>query len=63
MGGGACLVARSVRGIEELVAAEIGRRGVGEVVATGHREVRFRARRAERVTALATLPARHRRCG
>jgi tRNA (guanine6-N2)-methyltransferase len=54
VGAGACLVARSVRGIEELVAAEIGRRGLGEVVATGHREVRFVARPAPGVTALAT---------
>jgi 23S rRNA G2445 N2-methylase RlmL len=45
-----------VHGIEDLVAAEIGRRGLGEVVATGHREVRFLAppRAAPRVTALAT---------
>lgn len=34
-------MARSVRGIEHLLAAEIGRRGLGEVVAAGHREVRF----------------------
>ena len=34
-------MARSVRGIEDLVAAEIGRRRLGQVVATGHREVRF----------------------
>jgi tRNA (guanine6-N2)-methyltransferase len=53
---GACLVARSVRGIEDLVAAEIGRRGLGEVVATGHREVRFISgeRAAAGVTSLAT---------
>ena len=56
MRAGACLVARSVRGIEELVAAEIGRRGLGEVVATGHREVRFVTSEtaAPGVTALAT---------
>ncbi|GAA1199825.1 hypothetical protein GCM10009608_38670 [Pseudonocardia alaniniphila] len=56
MRAGACLVARSVRGIEDLVAAEIGRRGLGEVVATGHREVRFVTSdtAAPGVTALAT---------
>jgi len=53
MGAGACLVARSVRGIEELVAAEVGRRG-GEVVATGHREVRFRVPRAAGAASLTT---------
>ncbi len=49
-------MARSVRGIEDLLAAEIGRRGLGEVVATGHREVRFRAApgTAAGVLALAT---------
>lgn len=41
MRGGACFVVRSVRGIEHLVAAEIDRRQLGEVVAIGHREVRF----------------------
>jgi 23S rRNA G2445 N2-methylase RlmL len=43
-----------VRGIEDVVAAEIGRRGVGEVVGTGHREVRFVAGSPAGVTALAT---------
>ncbi|WP_308216085.1 TRM11 family SAM-dependent methyltransferase [Pseudonocardia humida] len=47
-------MARSVRGIEELVAAEIGRRG-GEVVATGHREVRFVAPRAAGRATVASL--------
>jgi tRNA (guanine6-N2)-methyltransferase len=53
---GACLVARSVRGIEDLLAAEIRRRGLGEVVATGHREVRFAVseKAAAGVTALVT---------
>lgn len=36
------LLARCVRGIEELLAAEIG--GIGAVEAVGHREVRFRGR-------------------
>jgi tRNA (guanine6-N2)-methyltransferase len=49
-------VARSVRGIEDLLTAEIRRRGLGEVVATGHREVRFAvsAKAAAGVTALVT---------
>ncbi|MFD1518834.1 TRM11 family SAM-dependent methyltransferase [Pseudonocardia yunnanensis] len=45
-----------MRGIEDLVAVEIGRRGLGEVVATGHREVWFVTSEtaAPDVTALAT---------
>ncbi|WP_433557524.1 methyltransferase domain-containing protein [Pseudonocardia xinjiangensis] len=49
-------MARCVRGIEDLLAAEIGRRALGEVVAAGHREVRFVVSEtaATGVTALAT---------
>jgi tRNA (guanine6-N2)-methyltransferase len=35
------LVARCVRGVEELLAEEIRRRGLGAVRAVGHREVRL----------------------
>jgi 23S rRNA G2445 N2-methylase RlmL len=35
------LVARCVRGVEEILAEEVRRRGLGSVQAMGHREVRF----------------------
>jgi tRNA (guanine6-N2)-methyltransferase len=37
-------VARCIRGLEDLLAGEIGRLGLGEVLAIGHREVRFAGR-------------------
>lgn len=46
------LVARCVRGIEELLADEVGR--LGTVGAVGHREVRFTARPGPAVLSLAT---------
>ncbi|WP_280382250.1 methyltransferase domain-containing protein [Nocardia wallacei] len=41
------LVARCIRGVETVVAAEILRLGVGPVVEMGHREVHFRPRRPD----------------
>ncbi|MFJ6670245.1 TRM11 family SAM-dependent methyltransferase [Actinosynnema sp. NPDC091369] len=38
----ALVVARTVRGVEDLVAAEVRRRGLGRVERIGHREVWFR---------------------
>jgi tRNA (guanine6-N2)-methyltransferase len=48
------LVARCVRGIEELLAAEVRRRGLGAVEAMGHREVRFAGHAGPAVLDLAT---------
>jgi tRNA (guanine6-N2)-methyltransferase len=48
------LVARCVRGVEELLAEEIRRRGLGAVRAVGHREVRFASRAGPAVLDLAT---------
>lgn len=48
------LVARCVRGVEELLAAEVRRRGLGSVQAMGHREVRFAGRAGPAVLDLAT---------
>jgi tRNA (guanine6-N2)-methyltransferase len=46
------LVARCVRGVEEVLAEEVG--GLGTVRAVGHREVRFTARADPGVLGLAT---------
>src|SRR5256885_7455807 len=48
----ACLVARCVRGIEEVLAEEV--RELGTVEAAGHREVRFTACPGPAVLGLAT---------
>jgi 23S rRNA G2445 N2-methylase RlmL len=48
------LVARCVRGVEDLLAGEIDARGLGGVEVIGHREVRFSGRAAPALLDLAT---------
>jgi tRNA (guanine6-N2)-methyltransferase len=48
------LVARCVRGVEEILAEEVRRRGLGSVQVMGHREVRFDGIAAPAVLDLAT---------
>jgi tRNA (guanine6-N2)-methyltransferase len=48
------LVARCVRGVEEILAEEVRRRGLGSVQVMGHREVRFDGRAGPTVLDLAT---------